>query len=683
MPILKCKMCGGDLDVLEDSSVCQCVYCGTSQTVPKLDHEKKVRMFERADALRRVCEFDEASRAYEGIVVDFPEEAEAYWGLVLCRYGIEYVDDPLTRRKIPTCHRTAFESITADADYQRALQWSDAMARRVYEKEAHAIEDMRAKIVQQASMDSPYDVFICYKETDGLGDRTEDSVLAQEVYEELTKAGLRVFFARISLEDKLGSEYEPIIFSALSSARVMLVFGTKPKYFSEVWVKNEWMRFLKLIERGERKTIIPCYKYIDPGELPEKLARLQAQDLGKLGCVQDLTRGVMKIVGKVPEGDVPDGNSARSESAFMKRGRLALEDGDFAMAASFFESALNVDPEDGGAYLGKFLSKQKVPSLGSLREKIVSYDEDRDFQKALRFSGGSLKKELESALAANQSNIDELNKARETSQGRCREAFSQLLGQGREGGEPAEDCVIEFTDEDARRCGCATAREAAGVMASFASALSGRSLLSRQDLLARVDNDRGDSAPAKKILGVLVDGGLVEQVSEGSRLLYGLPGIKAERDARASAEHEYQKACEEVQRRREEELAPLVQEIRDRYAPEIKGIEEELGALEATRLQDEVRMRMQLSQIQRKKASLGLFDRAQRKLVDEQISSMSDQIAALPSLEALREPFLARLNAVALQRECDIRAARLEVYARHPLPQAVDYAGDLRANGAV
>ena len=88
-------------------------------------------------------------------------------------------------------------------------------------------------------------------------------------------------------------------------------------------------------------------------------------------------------------------------------------------------------------------------------------------------------------------------------------------------------------------------------------------------------------------------------------------------------------------------------------------------------------MRMQLSQIQRKKAALGLFDRAQKKIVDEQISSMIDQIAALPSLEVLREPFQARLNVVALQRELDIHSVRQEVHARHPLPQADDYAGEL------
>ncbi len=53
-----------------------------------------------------------------------------------------------------------------------------------------------------------YDIFICYKETDDLGERTIDSVIAQDVYSALTDKGYKVFFSRISLEDKLGQEYE-------------------------------------------------------------------------------------------------------------------------------------------------------------------------------------------------------------------------------------------------------------------------------------------------------------------------------------------------------------------------------------------------------------------------------------------------------------------------------------------
>ncbi|MBQ1362956.1 MAG: toll/interleukin-1 receptor domain-containing protein, partial [Oscillospiraceae bacterium] len=257
MPIIKCKMCGGDLNLTEGSTVCECEYCGTKQTVPSADNEKKLTLFGRAGRLLRACEFDKAAGVFETIVADFPQEAEAYWGLVLCKYGIEYVDDPATGKKIPTCHRSSFDSVLDDANFEQACENTDAVARRVYRDEARQIEELRQAILQVSGREEPYDVFISYKETDEHGERTLDSVIAQDIYKELTNEGYRVFFSRISLEDKLGAEYEPYIFAALNSAKVMLVVGTDYENFDAVWVKNEWSRFLKLIAKGEKKTLIP------------------------------------------------------------------------------------------------------------------------------------------------------------------------------------------------------------------------------------------------------------------------------------------------------------------------------------------------------------------------------------------------------------------------------------------
>ena len=226
MSVIKCKMCGGDLNLIEGSSTAQCEYCGSMQTVPKADDDKKLSLFARANRLRAACEFDKAAGIYEAIVADFPEEAEAYWGLVLCKYGIEYVDDPATGKKIPTCHRSSFDSVMEDNDFEQALENADAAARKVYREEAKTIEEIRKGILAVSAKEDPYDIFICYKETDEKGDRTLDSVLAQDLYEALTDKGYRVFFSRITLEDKLGQEYEPYIFAALNSAKVMLAVGT-------------------------------------------------------------------------------------------------------------------------------------------------------------------------------------------------------------------------------------------------------------------------------------------------------------------------------------------------------------------------------------------------------------------------------------------------------------------------
>ena len=403
MAILKCKMCGGELNLVQDASTAECEYCGSVQTVPKADDEKKMTLFARANRLRAACEFDKAAGIYETIVADFPEEAEAYWGLVLCKYGIEYVDDPTTGKKIPTCHRSSFDSVMEDGDFEQVLENADAAARKVYREEAKTLEEIRRGIVAVSANEEPYDIFICYKETDENGERTLDSVLAQDVYDALTDKGYRVFFSRITLEDKLGVEYEPYIFAALNSAKIMLAFGTDYEYFNAVWVKNEWSRFLKLMAKDKEKHLIPCFKGIDAYDMPREFAKLQAQDLGKVGAVQDLLRGIEKLVKKtqtVPEQPVAAVRSAAEN--YVRRGDLALEEKNWEKARSFYEEALNQDAECAEAYLGLALCDAKEQTL----EYLVAGDHwnSKNYQLAKRFASQAMQQKL----ADMEQNVDRL-----------------------------------------------------------------------------------------------------------------------------------------------------------------------------------------------------------------------------------------------------------------------------------
>lgn len=384
MAILKCKMCGGDLNITEGMTVAECEYCGSMQTVPTVDNEKKLTLFARANRLRAGCEFDKAAGVYETIVADFPEEAEAYWGLVLCKYGIEYVDDPATGKKIPTCHRSSFNSVMEDNDFEQALENADMTARKVYREEAKQIEELRRGIIAVSANERPYDIFICYKETDENGERTLDSVLAQDIYDALTGKGYRVFFSRITLEDKLGVEYEPYIFAALNSAKVMLAVGTDYEYYNAVWVKNEWSRYLKLMEQDKSKHLIPCFKGIDAYDMPREFARLQAQDLGKVGAIQDLLRGVEKLLPReasapVVQETVPaNSGDSRKLASLLDRGNMALEDGDWEKADGFFEEVLNNDSKNAQAYLGKALAEEKCRTIDAFVRKRKDMSEDAD-----------------------------------------------------------------------------------------------------------------------------------------------------------------------------------------------------------------------------------------------------------------------------------------------------------------
>lgn len=294
--IFKCKMCGGDVVQIEGTNTGRCEYCKSVMTLPNLDNEKIVNLYNRANDLRINNEFDKALSTYENILNIDNNQIEAHWGILLCKYGVEYVDDPKTKKKIPTCHRTLDTSILTDSNYKFIKKESYGDALKIYEEEATKINNIQNEILSISKKEKPYDIFICYKETDDSGERTKDSVIAEDIYDKLTDLGYKVFFARITLESKLGTEYEPYIYSALKTAKVMLVVGTKEENFNAVWVKNEWSRFLEMMKTEKSKSLIPVFSGIDAYKLPEDFAMLQAQSMDKVGAMQDLVRGVKKLI---------------------------------------------------------------------------------------------------------------------------------------------------------------------------------------------------------------------------------------------------------------------------------------------------------------------------------------------------------------------------------------------------
>ena len=399
MAIFKCKMCGGTLEV-NNSTVATCEYCGAQQTLPKMDDERLASLYDRGNHFRRAGDFDKALAIYENIVQENAGDAEAHWCCVLCRFGIEYVEDPATFEWVPTCHRASFDSIMEDVDYLAAVEHSDGITRRQYQKEAAKIAAVQRGILATSQKEEPFDVFICYKDSDDQGNRTKDSTLAQDIYYQLTEQGRRVFFARITLEDKVGTEYEPYIFAALNSAKVMVVVGTKPEYLNAVWVKNEWSRFLALMKKDRSKLLLPCYRDMDPYDLPEQLSVLQSYDMSKIGFIQDLTRGIAKVMDAeakptVKETVVVQQSGGPNTDALLERGMMALEDGEWAKADGFFEEVLNQNPKCAQAYLGKLMGELRVRYQDDLKNCSHPFDERNNFQKALRFADDNFKKELQ------------------------------------------------------------------------------------------------------------------------------------------------------------------------------------------------------------------------------------------------------------------------------------------------
>lgn len=406
MTVFKCKMCGGTLEINVNKSVAVCEYCGTKQTLPKLDNERRTNMYDRANHYRRHNEFDKAAGVYEQILNEDKTDAEAYWSLVLCRYGVEYVEDPQTRKRVPTIHRTQNQSIFLDGDYQSAVQYADEFQCSVYEAEAMYIDNIQKNILEISRKEEPYDVFICYKETDRYGERTKDSVLAYDLYEELTDEGVKVFFSRVTLEDKLGTAYEPYIFAALNSAKVMVVLGTSKENFNAIWVKNEWNRFLLLIKNGEEKTLIPAYTDMDPYDLPEEFSYLQAQDMSKLGYMQDMVRGIKKIIADGDEvtevGEVTPAYQVKNKvEPLLERMWMFLKDGEWENADKYCERVLDVEPKNSQAYIGKLMASEEIHRFSQLARSEIILADDKYFKRALSFAAGDYQKTLKELRSEN------------------------------------------------------------------------------------------------------------------------------------------------------------------------------------------------------------------------------------------------------------------------------------------
>ena len=297
---LRCQSCGGALKIV--SSVCQCEYCGVTNIICG-ETGNYIDLLNKANSLRQHCEFDKAFKVYDEILESNPPFADILWSQTLCEYGIEYVQDPVSSKYIPTLHRIKDESITASQTFIDALELCDEEQKEKLTAAAEEIYKIQKDYLNIAANERPYDVFICYKETEAeTKSQTKDSAIASQLYDKLLEYGYKVFFSKVTLRDKIGIEFEPYIFAALKSATAMVVIGTKPEYFEATWVKNEWSRFLRLKEDNKDKQIFfACDKVED---LPKAFSLKQAQLLGEKGAIDNLAANIDAFVSTVKNGGV-------------------------------------------------------------------------------------------------------------------------------------------------------------------------------------------------------------------------------------------------------------------------------------------------------------------------------------------------------------------------------------------
>lgn len=401
---LKCKMCGSNLDIEDSITVCKCEKCGTSQTVPDIEDDKELKLFERAGRLRFNCDFDKAAGIYNTITDSYTEEAEGYWGLILCKYGIEYADNA-SGKKVPVCHRISYDSVMDDEDFELVMENSDSESRAIFREEAKIIEENRKKYIQIAESEQPYDIYISYRAKDDNGDKTAVSEIAGHLYNKLTSAGYSVFLSEAALKGKKQSDCEPYIYSALNSANVMLALGTSYDDYNNVWVKNEWNRYLEIAEKNKNKCLIPCYKDVDEYDIPKEFAGLKVCQLGNDDTFNNIMAEIANVV-KQESVNQPAPKPEKAEPAeeieleeieiiepvdinkLLDEGFSAISDKNWKKANKLFFHVLDEEPDNSKAYWGQLLVQQECTNAREMADnlylQVIGNTSDNTYELEIR-----------------------------------------------------------------------------------------------------------------------------------------------------------------------------------------------------------------------------------------------------------------------------------------------------------
>ena len=285
----KCPVCGGLLEPIPTSTLeRQCNSCGL--IVERRTNEAEHHYYE-AVALYSNFEFEKAYDRLSYYLKTFSDDPEAYFLRALAYHKIKFEAD--TRGKGLTSFNNTptffgkMESIKNNDDYISALKIvkNNPAKLTYFQSQAEKIENIingYTRIKQRAGKGQlpKYDIFICYKHTEvhgGLplpGLTTQDYELAKQVYTDLLKKKYNVFLAAHSIPP--GEEYEPYIYNALDTAKILLIISSRKEYIDSPWLKNERIRF-KNSHSKDSHTFILYGDGFDPStDLPMDLKNIQA-----------------------------------------------------------------------------------------------------------------------------------------------------------------------------------------------------------------------------------------------------------------------------------------------------------------------------------------------------------------------------------------------------------------------
>lgn len=280
MELLRCTQCKGDLILSEDGLSGRCKFCGATYHFKQQKSERLISLLNQANVSRLKGDYDSAVLAYQIAIKEDETDADVYWGVVLSTFGIDYVEDK-NGELVPTCRRTIRHSIFDDEFYKKAIKFADEEQAKQFEQQAQKIDLLQQSIKQKINSESDFDVFVCFKSSNEDGSPTKDRTVARKIYDELEGRQIKTFFSEVTLKNRLGQDYEPIIYKALYTCKYFVLVLTDPEFLQAPWVRNEWTRFRdRANEEGLEDRTIAVFENLKEIDLPP-IFRKQGVNLQK------------------------------------------------------------------------------------------------------------------------------------------------------------------------------------------------------------------------------------------------------------------------------------------------------------------------------------------------------------------------------------------------------------------
>ena len=290
----------------------ECPQCGNCYDVEAFENEGDAKHQESEDILTipnllNNLEFHDAEKRLEELEKKYPTNPKVYFLKVLAANCITYIPDESSKdvqRWIPTLNNINSEPLSSMSAYKKCLELAQGEEKEHFKKTFDFIERKRAEVLEDYNTGKyNYDVFISTKVSkldfsnpaqpvpvlDANGDPvpTEDAKLASQIYDRLRHDNprLRVFYSEREKDEMAGQRFENVIFSALHSAKAFILVARDINHINWRWVKNEWKRYLYLMDPSEEgyknRHIILVGNGVAKSELPFELKNREFVDFGR------------------------------------------------------------------------------------------------------------------------------------------------------------------------------------------------------------------------------------------------------------------------------------------------------------------------------------------------------------------------------------------------------------------